>query len=120
MDDEKDILSILKQGLEQNNYQVHDFHDPVEALKFTLSTHSPQMLITDIRMHSMSGFELARRVIMHNPDIMIVFLTSFEINRREFEIAFPSAKVDALLRKPVSIIRLVDTVNALFVSIYDR
>ena len=113
MDDQKDILEIIKRGLEQNNYQVHDFHDPVAALKYIQSTHSPQMLVTDIRMSAMTGFELARHVSAHNPEIMIVFITAFEINKSEFEKMFPTARVDALIQKPVSITKLVDTVKVL-------
>jgi len=120
VDDEKDILELMKRGLEQNNYEVHAFTDPVEALEFIRSTHSPQMLITDVHMSAMTGFELARHVCAHNPDMMIVFVTAFEINKSEFEKVFPSARVDALIQKPASITKLVDAVNALFVGKYSK
>ena len=116
MDDDKDILTVLKHGLELSNYQVDDFDSPDKALEYLRSTNSPQLLITDIRMPGMSGFELVRAVKKDHPDMAIIVLTSFEIDRSEFEKVFPSTKIDALINKPVRIDKLVDTVNATMVS----
>jgi CheY-like chemotaxis protein len=116
VDDDRDILTVLKHGLEANSYQVYDFDNPLEALEFMRTMKSPQLLITDIRMPAMTGFELARQVNKDHPEMMIIVLTSFEINASEFEKVFPSTKIDALVNKPVSINKLVDAVNALMVS----
>lgn len=120
VDDDSDILTVLKQNLEANNYQVYAFDNPIKALEYIQSTNSPHLLITDIRMPGMNGFELARQTNSCKPDMMIMLLTSFEINWSEFEKVFPSARIDALVKKPVNAKKLVDAVNALVVGSYDR
>lgn len=116
VDDDSDVLNVLKKSLEANNYEVYAFDSPHKAAEYIESTNSPQLLIADVRMPGMTGFELARRANSHDPDMMIMLLTSFEINNSEFAKMFPSAKIDALIKKPVNIKKLVDTVNALVVG----
>jgi two-component SAPR family response regulator len=116
VDDDKGILTILKSKLEESNYEVHDFDNPLEALQYMRSMNSPHLLITDIRMPAMTGFDLAKQVNKDHPDMRIILLTSFEIHRSEFEKIFPSTKIDALVIKPVCIEKLIDAVNALMVS----
>ncbi len=118
VDDDRDVLNVLKKGLEANNYEVHAFDSPDKAAEYIESTHSPQLLISDVRMPGMTGFELARRANSHDPDMMIMLLTSFEINYSEFAKMFPSTRIDALIKKPINIEKLVDAVNALVVGSY--
>jgi CheY-like chemotaxis protein len=116
VDDDKDILTVLKRGLELNNYEVMAFDKPHEALDYLKSVNSPQLLITDVRMPGMSGFELAKQLATEHAEMKIMMLTSFEINKSEFDQVFPSTKIDALINKPISIRKLIDAVNALMVS----
>jgi CheY-like chemotaxis protein len=116
VDDDSDILTVLKKGLERNGYEVYDFEDPLKALEYLKSVDSPQVLITDIRMPGITGFELAREVRKDHPDMSIIVMTSFEINKFEFERVLPSTKIDALVNKPISIMKLIDAVNAVYVS----
>ena len=61
----------------------------------------------------MTGFELARRVKVSHPEMKIILLTAFEIDKSEFDNVFPSTNIDALVNKPVRITKLENTVNAL-------
>ena len=99
-----------------NNYEVHTFDNPINALEYLKSVHSPQLLITDLRMPGLSGFELAQEVHKEHPKMGIMVLTSFEIVQSEFDKVFPSTKIDAIIKKPVRIDKLVDAVNAIIVS----
>ena len=116
VDDEEDILAVLKAGLERNNYEVFDFDNPLKAVDYLKSVNSPQILITDIRMPGMSGFEVCREARMKHPEMGIIVMTSFDIDKSEFERVFPSTKIDALIKKPVSIRKLIDAINAIYVS----
>lgn len=116
MDDDKDILSLLKIGLERNDYKVYDFDSPVKALEYLETVNSPQLLITDIRMPEMSGFELIRRVQKDHPEISVMAMSSFEIRKSEFDKVFATIKLDALVLKPVTMTKFVDTVNAIMVE----
>lgn len=112
VDDDKDILTVLKKGLELNDFNVIAFDSPLKALQYFKTVHSPELLITDIRMPEMTGFELIRRVKKDHPELKIMALTSFEINKSEFDAVFKSSKIDALVNKPVSIHRLLNTIRA--------
>jgi DNA-binding NtrC family response regulator len=99
VDDEQDILTIMKKAL--SSYPVTAFSDPKAANNaFKNNPSEFSILVTDLRMPGMTGFELAREAKKHNPDILVVLMTAFEINLTEFEAVFPSTRVDATLKKP--------------------
>ncbi len=85
VDDDKDILTIFKKGLEGNIYQVHAFDNPLVAIAYIKSTNGLQLLTSDIRMPTMTGFELARSVKDYDPEMNIIFLTAFELSKSKFD-----------------------------------
>ena len=57
VDDERDITSVIKKGLKNNGFEVDSYNDPVLALeKFRADVYD--ILIIDIKMPKMNGFEL--------------------------------------------------------------
>ena len=68
------------------------------------------LVLTDIRMSKMTGFELYRRLKERSPSIKIVFLTAFEIDTKEFEKILADAH---FINKPVSISNLVPKLNSI-------
>jgi DNA-binding NtrC family response regulator len=117
VDDEPDITSVMKMILEQNGFVVHAFNDPKQSLEeFRVNGKDCTVVLSDIRMPRMNGFQLARQVSHLRPDVRIVLMTSFEIQKEEFEKMFPSIDIAAFLKKPVSQKKLIDTLNALFVD----
>jgi CheY-like chemotaxis protein len=112
VDDDRDILTVASKGLEIAGYQVHGFSDPVRALQHVEGgCDDCQILISDIRMPEMSGFQLVRRVKDLRPDIKIVLMTAFEVNKTEFEAVFPSTPVDKVMRKPFAISQLAEAIK---------
>lgn len=109
VDDEKDILSTVKRGLESNNaFKVDTFPSGESALQ-TFENHPENyydIVITDIRMPKMNGFELYRRIKEKNPSMKIAFITAFEINKEEFNKVMPSVNVIDFISKPLSISNL--------------
>jgi two-component system response regulator ChvI len=60
-DDEKDITTIFKIGLENNRFIVTTFNDPLDALsKFRPRLYD--LLILDIRMPVKNGFQLYQKI----------------------------------------------------------
>ena len=116
VDDDKDILTVLKKGLELKGYEVRDFDNPLEAVDYLKSVNSPQVLITDLRMQGLTGFDVCREAKKKHPKMGIIMMTSFEISKSEFEAVLPSTKIDALLTKPISLRKLIDALNAIYVS----
>jgi len=102
VDDEPDITSIIKRGLGAAGYAVDAYNDPEEALANYKSGYY-DMLIFDIRMPGMNGFQLYREIRKKDDKAKICFMTAFEVYRKEFEKTFPSYDVKCFLTKPVSI-----------------
>jgi two-component SAPR family response regulator len=104
VDDEQDILQILRSGLTRYGHKITTFSDPVLALKEFEVHHSDYSLIlTDIRMPSMSGVELALNVKRIDPDVRIMIMSAFEPSAYELSHELHYVKADDLLRKPVSL-----------------
>lgn len=116
VDDERDILSIVKRGLEsKNRFQVETFIDAESALE-SLKENSGDyydLVLTDIRMPKINGFELYRRIKENNPHMKIVFITAFEINKDEFSKVIPSVDVIDFISKPVSMSTLITKLNSI-------
>ena len=104
VDDDSDIVRVLKLGLLKNRFQVDAFTHPEEALQsFKSNAESYCLVLSDIRMPSLSGIQLARKVKEVNPDVKTVLMTAFEIKDNEFSTVFPSTQVDGFVQKPVGI-----------------
>ena len=78
VDDDVDILNSVKQILEKNGYNVCPFDNGRDFFRNLNEGNEPALIILDIMMPLMSGWEIHRR-LGENPewrDIPIVFLTS--------------------------------------------
>jgi DNA-binding response OmpR family regulator len=116
VDDEKDILAILKSGLEaKGGFVVEIFNSGENALQ-AFARHAQDyydLVLTDIRMPKMNGFELYRKIREKNASMPIAFITAFEINEDEFSKVMPSIKVRDFIKKPIRIPDLVERLNAI-------
>ena len=64
VDDSKTMISSVKTTLEINKYQVHTAMSGAEALAKLDEGVVPNLVITDINMPGMSGFELIQKIKM--------------------------------------------------------
>ena len=111
VDDDSDIVQVLKMGLVKNGFLVDAFTTPEEALQsFKSNADSYCLVLSDIRMPGLSGMQLARKVNEFNPNVKVVLITAFEIKDNEFSKVFPSTKVDSFVQKPVGIKELTDKI----------
>ena len=103
LDDEFDIVSIIKQSLHRNGFHdIFAFTEPSLALEhFQINSKSYGLVISDIRMPGMTGFEFVRRVKDLNSEVKIVFMSAFDMNDIDFSKVLPSSiKIDGFIRKP--------------------
>jgi CheY-like chemotaxis protein len=102
IDDDADILTIFKHSLAQVGIHTYAFTNPMLAVEhFRRNANSYDIIVTDIRMPRMSGFQVARAVKQIRPDIKVAFATLFGINKSEFDKIFRSTEVDVFITKPV-------------------
>ncbi|HEY1249408.1 MAG TPA: response regulator [Nitrososphaera sp.] len=107
VDDEEDIGSVFSSILCKEGYNVHAFSNPEIAFEhFRYSPKEYSIIISDVRMPRMSGFQLARKVKELNPKVKVILTSAFEINVSEFEKVMPNTPVDGFLDKPVSFKKL--------------
>ena len=110
VEDEPDVLHTLERGLARNGFDVEAFSDPLQALaKFKPNTYD--ILLFDIRMPKMSGFELYRETRKSGDKSMVFFITAFEVYYEEFKKIFPDLEVKHFIKKPIPIKHLVATIN---------
>jgi len=97
----------MKMGLQHNSFNVFGFTDPSLALEhFRLNAANYGLVISDIRMPQMNGFEFIKKVKEIKPEIKVFLMTAFEINDIEFRRVLPSTRIDEFIQKPISIERL--------------
>ena len=78
VDDEQDICEILQYNLETEGFEVDTANSAEEALELPLQDYS--LILLDVMMGEMSGFQMARR-LKNNPvtaRIPIIFITALD------------------------------------------
>jgi len=114
VDDELDILGVIKRSLEAGGGVIHvyAFTSPIEALEhFKLNYNNFALVLSDIRMSGMNGFEFIRRIRQINPTIKALLMSAFEFNNNERSSALGSIIVDDFVQKPVSPRKLTSIVQ---------
>jgi CheY-like chemotaxis protein len=114
VDDEPDVTLTLKVGLEvyyyhdneRRRFEVYSYNDPEVALsKFKSNFYD--LLLTDIYMPRMNGFELSQRVVEIDANIRVCFMSSAEVNIEALREVYPKISFGCFIRKPVEIEYLV-------------
>lgn len=106
VDDEKDIVAVFGSALRYSGFTVDSFDDPVQALsQFRPSYYD--LLLSDVKMPGMTGFELCQEIKKKDKQCKIVIMTAFEMYMKEIHEMYPLAQVDLVIHKPVSMKELV-------------
>jgi PAS domain S-box-containing protein len=107
-DDEDDVRESLQRALERYGYRVLAAPDAETALAIGEDVESAiDVVVTDVVMPAMSGFELARRLRQRDPDVPIVFISGYP---DEAILAGPSHAL-AFLPKPFAPPELAKTIR---------
>ena len=114
VDDDTDVVSIFKMILELNGFEVDAYTNPLSALsKFKPNEFG--LLILDIRMPNMNGFELYKKLRIIDGNVEVCFITAFEDYHEEFKESFPMLdEAKQFIRKPKAIEDLVNHVATIF------
>ena len=108
VDDADNNLLLLQDLLSELNYEVHVANNHREAIRIN-ETNKPSLILLDIMMPEMDGFELYEKLKKQTPDIKVIFISakSSEEDRKK---AFEMGALDYLV-KPVSILNVIDSVK---------
>jgi DNA-binding NtrC family response regulator len=110
VDYDVDVTSTFKMILEMNGFEVDAYTSPLSALsKFKPDEFG--LLLLDIRMSAMNGFELFKKMKSIDSKVEACFITAFEDYLEEFKESFPMLdEAKYFIRKPKAIEDLVNHV----------
>lgn len=108
VDDEADIRDILQFNLENAGFNVESASSAQEALEVLSDRHS--LILLDVMMHGMSGFQMATKLRENGNLIPIIFLTAKD-TQDDLLTGF-SAGADDYIPKPFSIQEVIARVTA--------
>ena len=112
VDDEQDIARLFAISLERNGFIVDVFNDPLSALS-NYKADIYDLLLLDIRMPGMSGFELYQKIKSKDDKANVCFITAYEESINDFKRLFPNlGEVDCFVRKPIEMHDLVKIVKS--------
>ena len=97
VDDDQDILPLISELLAALNYEAITAPGPKEALTLLDNGINPELLLTDIDMPDINGFELAEKIKEVKPDIGVVYMSGFAASVSHLSTVKVQAK---LLQKP--------------------
>ena len=116
LDDEPDITRLCSLALEYHGFKVDTFNDSEEAL----SNFKPDyydLVILDIKMPKMDGFELYYELKKKDNDVKVCFLTASELYYEEFrKKEYHALDKNLFIRKPIDNEDLLKEVNRIMTS----
>lgn len=112
IDDEVDDLFVLEKFLIHAGFDVKSFSSPREALRNYTNEdpHSYDLVISDIRMPEINGFQLYHKLRLINDNVKIIFATCLEIVD-EILTLIPELGQEQLIQKPVEKEKFIEIVR---------
>jgi CheY-like chemotaxis protein len=101
VDDDPDITLALKTILEDNGYAVHAFNDPANVVSNFKQPGMYDLLIIDIVMPNMDGFELYEKVKKIDNKVKACFITAYDVYSEALRDIYPDFEVDCFMKKPI-------------------
>jgi two-component system, OmpR family, response regulator ChvI len=111
IDDDSSISFLFTQYLKSAGMIVDSFIDPEKALTHFMESDYGHydLVITDIRMSHLNGFELYQQLKTFDPDVRIIFVTALDI-AQEITTLLPDVKLNQFIIKPVNPSVLINSV----------
>ena len=118
VDDEIDITALFKDALltKMDGVLVLSFNDPASALDhYQKNKQRYALVISDLRMPTMDGLELLKKVKQLNPNVRTMLISAYEFqNNPVFEKHLKEGVINSFMDKPVTINRLCQRVREEF------
>src|SRR5215467_6036787 len=117
LDDEFDIMSIFSLALERQGFHVIGFTEPFLALDdFQKNPERYWLIISDIRMPLIDGYQFIKRVKEVKPDVKVFFMSAFLTDDIQYRTGLSLIKVDEYIEKPISINHFISLVKKYFLT----
>lgn len=110
VDDDKNVRFFIKEALEMNHYTVHAVSSALDGLKVLENNHI-DIMIVDIMMPLMDGYEFTKEVRAFNPEIPILMVSAKQLpedRKKGFLLG-----IDDYMTKPIDLEELLLHIKAL-------
>ena len=119
VDDDADLTMTFRAVIEESNndvdvnkrIEVFTSNDPVASLS-EFKPNFYDLLLVDINMPHMNGFELCEKILAIDINVRVCFMSNGEINREALREIYPTRQEGCFIRKPVSIDSLVKRIRS--------
>ena len=108
IEDEEDVVVLLKYRFEQEGYEVLSAANGVEGLRVLQEEH-PHLVLLDVMMPRMNGWETCKRIRQYS-DVPIIMLTA--LGRETDKVRGLELGADDFVTKPFSLAELIARVRA--------
>jgi two-component system, OmpR family, response regulator ChvI len=111
VDDDPDITETFSLVLEDSGlYEVDTYNDPQVALQ-NFRPNFYDLLLLDIRMPRMTGFELYDNIEKIDNKVKVCFISAYDVKDKALREQFPSLQVKCFLPKPIAVSKLIKTLE---------
>jgi PAS domain S-box-containing protein len=110
VEDDPEILNLLRDMLRLKGHRVIALSDGEKALKM-IDSNTFDLVLTDLGMPVISGWEIARHAKAKNPRVPVVMITGWGAQYEDTDLA--SRGVDLMLSKPLSWDKLLSSIEKL-------
>jgi CheY-like chemotaxis protein len=117
VDDDPDLTLTFKAGLDRYYYgdkkkfEVFTYNDPLLLLK-EFKPHFYDLLLTDIYMPNMNGFQLCEKILELDVNIRVCFMSALEVNIQALRELYPKVSFGCYIEMPVTIEYLIKRLSA--------
>ena len=115
VDDDPGTTIFFHEALRQNidGISVFSFTDPVKAFEhFTVYKENYALVISDLRMPSLNGLELLKKVKTSNPKVRTILMSAYNFEEDElYQQYMREAVINSTIEKPVTMNRLYQRVR---------
>jgi CheY-like chemotaxis protein len=89
VDDVESVRRLIRRVLEHAGHRVLEASDGVEALACLAENPAVELVLTDLRMPNMDGWELATRLSGRSPRLPVLFMSGFDQHLASATVAGP-------------------------------
>jgi CheY-like chemotaxis protein len=121
VDDDVDITLSFSLALEDSGLFVVDtYNDPLVALS-NYRPNSYDLLLLDIKMPKMNGFELYDQIKRIDNKVKVCFISAYDVDYASLRELFPSIDIDCIvpkniIRKPIQIAKLIERIELVLLT----
>jgi DNA-binding response OmpR family regulator len=112
VDDHEDNIELLRARLESRGYEIDTAEDGEQALE-RVAAHAPDLILLDVMMPRLDGFEVVRR-LKANPELpFIPIIMQTALDSTEHKVEGLDAGADDYITKPINFAELEARVKSM-------